>query len=194
MLGARRHDSLRDESSRRRCDVELHADLTTSPLAQDALEHINRLQCAAQAQPIVQPSAMPDPRGSVEPQPPRPQPPALTDRAQTATRGWLGSLAAAAGAVLSPQRLLPQLGGALPRTPPAAQGTAPPGQLSRSRALEGDGMLDTAAVGTRCSFCFRVRFDCLLVFSGHADTELHIKLYALLQLLLDLVGCLWHVS
>ncbi len=139
---------------------------------QDALEHINRLQCAATVQPVVQPSATPEPRGSVERHAP---PPVPIHGMQTVTRGWLGSLAAAAGSVLSPQRLLPQLSSALPRTPPAVPGTAPPGQLPRSRTLDGDGMLDTALVGIRCALCSHVRLDCLLVCGGHAHPGLHIK-------------------
>ncbi len=135
-----------------RCDVKAILLLTNWPRVQDALEHIDRLQRAATVRPVAQSVATPKSHRSVESQPHRPPPGAPTHDEQPVTRGWLGSLAAAAGAVLSPQRLLPQLGGALPRTPPAMPGTASPGQLPGRQTLDGDGLLDTvaAAHSLRC--------------------------------------------
>ena len=105
--------------------------------AQDALEHITRLQRAAEAEPAARPS-VPEPRSSADGQPHgfAASTPASVSRQN---RGWLGAFAAAAGSVLSPQRLLPQLGGALP-CPPAA-----PEALRHSRALIGDELPDVEA-------------------------------------------------
>ena len=140
-------------ASRTRCLQRVHAWVKALPhtnepcvlltfrAAQDALEHITRLTRAAQ-QGIpaaeLRPEVVVARRSPAERRSPG-------DRRQS-SRGWLGSLAAAAS-VLSPQRLLPQLGGALPLPPPfvAAAAAASPA-LPRSRTLAGDGLADVAAV------------------------------------------------
>ena len=110
--------------------------------AQDALYHINRLTCAGnKAEPLVQTPATSHGHTPCGPQP----------------RGWLGSLAAAASSVLSPQRLLGQNKSALPTPPTVAAAPA----LPHSRVLVGDGLLGAAAAEhrLRCRRRFRLALD-----------------------------------